>query len=500
MVSRTSAVARSTLAWTLALTPLAFFMVSLDLLVVINALPAIGHDFGASLETLQWTVSAYVLAYAASITTGAALGDRYGRRLLFAIGLVVFALASAACALAPTATALIVARVVQGIGAGIIMPISLTILTTTAPPEKRGTMVGLWGGIAGLAVASGALVGGALTQGLSWHWVFWVNVPIGLIAAVLALGRLDESKGAPTRLDLVAVALVSGGAIGIVLGLVRASSVGGGSAETLVSLAVGVLLMAAFILWERRVREPMVPLRLFRSVSFAGANAAGFFMAASLTASAFLTAQFFQLGLGYSPVETGVRLLPWTATALVIAPPAGALSDRLGRRPIAVLGLVLTALGLGWYAMIAGPGTAYFPTILTLTLAGVGISMALPAVPTAALGAVGMQDMGKASGVNSTLQRFGSAFGVAVATSVFASVGTLGEPTAVTAGYRPALVSCALMALVGALTALAIGKRRELAVAPGDRTVTIAAESAPASALVADQVVPKDSREVEIFA
>jgi len=212
-----------------------------------------------------------------------------------------------------------------------------------------------------------------------------VNVPIGLIGAVLALGRLDESKGAPTRLDLVAVALVSGGAIGIVLGLVRASSVGWGSAETVVSLTVGVRLTAAFILWEGRVREPMLPLRLFRSVSFAGANAAGCFMAASLTASAFLTAQFFQFGLGYSPVETGVRLLPWTATALVIAPAAGALSDRVGRRPIAVLGLVLTALGLGRYSMTAGLGTAYFPAILTLTLAGVGISMALAIVTTAAL-------------------------------------------------------------------------------------------------------------------
>jgi EmrB/QacA subfamily drug resistance transporter len=458
-------------------------MVSLDLLVVINALPAIGHDFGASLGTLQWTVSAYVLAYAASITTAAALGDRYGRRLLFVIGMVVFALASAACTLAPSATALIAARVVQGVGAGIIMPISLTILTTTAPPEMRGTMVGLWGGIAGLAVASGALVGGALTQGLSWHWIFWVNVPIGLIGALLASAKLVESKGAPTRLDLVAVALVSGGAVGIVLGLVRASDLGWGSAETLVSLVVGVVLTVGFILWERRVSEPMLPLRLFRSVVFASANSAGFFMTASLTASVFLTAQFFQLGLGYSPVETGLRLIPWTASALVVAPPAGALSDRVGRRPVAVLGLVLATLGLGWYATVAGPGTAYFPSILGLTLAGIGIAMALPVIPTAALGAVAMQDIGKASGVNSTLQRFGSAFGVAVATSVFASLGGLGNTALITSGYRPAMAACALMALVGALAALGLGKPRKLAAMPAGQAATKSASAhAPAAA------------------
>ena len=254
MVSQPSAGSPSRLGWTLVLTSLAFFMVSLDLLVVINALPAIGHDFGATLETLQWTVSAYVLAYAASITTAAALGDRYGRRLVFAIGLVVFALASTACALVPNAASLIGARVVQGIGAGIIMPISLTILTTTAPPERRGAMVGLWGGIAGLAVASGALVGGALTQGLSWHWIFWVNVPIGLIGGVLALGQLAESKGAPTRLDLFAAALVTGGAIGVVLGLVRAADLGWGSPQTAVSLIVGLLLLGGRTALARRAR------------------------------------------------------------------------------------------------------------------------------------------------------------------------------------------------------------------------------------------------------
>ena len=202
--------------WTLGLTSIAFFMVALDALVVITALPAIHRDLGASLATLQWTVNAYTLAYAAGITTAAALGDRVGRRRVFVVGLALFAVASAACALAPTAELLIAARTVQGIGAAIIMPLSLTILTTAFPPQRRGAIIGIYGGIAGLAVASGPLIGGAVTQGLDWHWIFWVNVPIGLIAAALSVLRLDESRGPATRLDLPAVGLISGGSAGLV--------------------------------------------------------------------------------------------------------------------------------------------------------------------------------------------------------------------------------------------------------------------------------------------
>ncbi|MGH2485340.1 MAG: MFS transporter, partial [Ktedonobacterales bacterium] len=225
--------------WTLALTSIAFFMVALDSLVVITALPSIHHDLGASLSTLEWTVNAYTLAYAAGIITAAALGDRYGRRRLFTLGLALFSVASAACALAPNVTLLIAFRVIQGVGAAIIMPLSLTILTGAFPRERRGTIVGLWGGIGGLAVAAGPLVGGAIAQGLDWHWIFWVNVPIGLAATVLSVVFLSESHGPATRLDLPAVALVSGGALGLVWGLVRAGAKGWGNPQALVALVLG---------------------------------------------------------------------------------------------------------------------------------------------------------------------------------------------------------------------------------------------------------------------
>jgi EmrB/QacA subfamily drug resistance transporter len=453
-------------AWVVALTSIAFFMVSLDILVVVTALPAMHRDLGASLTTLQWTVSAFVLAYAASITTAAALGDRYGRRRLFALGLLVFAAASAACALSPSSAVLIGARVVQGIGAGVIMPLSLTILTSAFPPERRGAIVGIWGGIGGIAVALGSLVGGAITQGLDWHWIFWVNVPIGLISAALVPMLLPESFGPSTRLDPLAVVLVSGGAVGIVLGLVRASGLGWASTDTLVTLGAGLALIACFVAWENRAPEPMLPMRLFRNATFSAANSTAFFMTGSLTASAFLVAQYFQLGLGYSPLEAGIRIMPWTAPPLFISPIAGALSDRIGRRPLMVVGMLLVAGGFAWVASIATPGVAYARMVLPLIIVGIGFSTVFPVAPTAALSAVAPQDIGKASGVNSTLQRFGSAFGVAVAAAAFATSGSLATPGAFVSGFRPALTVIVGLSLLGALTAFGVGRPRTLATAP----------------------------------
>jgi EmrB/QacA subfamily drug resistance transporter len=451
---------RQTARWALALTPIAFLMVTLDALVVITALPSIHSELGASLSTLEWTVNAYTLAYAAGIITAAALGDRFGRRRLFTIGLVLFSAASAACALAPSVEFLIAFRVIQGTGAAIIMPLSLTILTTAFPLERRGAIIGLWGGIGGLAVAAGPLVGGVITQGLNWHWIFWVNVPIGLVAAVLSLAFLTESYGPATRLDLPAVGLVSAGALALVWGLVRAGDTGWTDRQTLLSLASGLLLLAGFVAWERRAAEPMLPLRLFHSATFAAANATGFLMVAALFGAAFLTAQYFQLGLGFSPLGAGVRLLPWTATPILVAPAAGVLSDRIGRRPVMVAGMLLQGIGLGWFALEVSSSVGYGQLVLPLLIAGIGVSMALAATPTAVLSAVALADMGKASGANSTFQRFGSVFGVAVATAVFAANGHLGAAASFTAGFRPALAVLAGLSLLGALPALAVRARR----------------------------------------
>jgi len=467
---------RSSPAWILALTSIAFVMVTLDALVVVTALPAIHREVGADLAQLEWTINAFTLAFAAGIITAAALGDRFGRRRVFVIGLAVFTLASAACALAPSAALLIAARAVQGLGAAMVMPLSLTILVAAFPPERRGAIVGIWGALGGLGVAGGPLVGGAVTQGLDWHWIFWLNVPIGVVAMLLSLLRLPETRGPATRLDLIAVALVGGGATGIVWGLIRAGDIGWTATEVLAALVVGLALLAAFIVWEARASEPMLPLRLFRSRAFTASIATGFFLSGSIFSAAFLVAQFFQIGLGYSPLESGLRVLPWTATPFFIAPIGGALSDRIGRRPLLFIGLALQAAALAWLAGIASTTTEYGLMLAPLVLAGIGVSLALPVAPTAVLGSVSPSDVGKASGVNGTMQRFGSAFAIAIASAVFAANGQLSSAAAFTAGFRPALTVVAALSLLGALTALAISREPSAARVPVPVASATAAE------------------------
>jgi EmrB/QacA subfamily drug resistance transporter len=442
--------------WVLAVTSAAFFMVALDALVVTTALPAIGRDLHAGLSSRQWTVNAYGLSYAAGIITAAALGDRFGRRRVFTLGLVVFTLASAGCALAPSVDWLLAARTVQGIGAAAVMPLSLTILTGAYPAEKRGAIVGVWGGLGGLAVAGGPLIGGAVTEGLSWHWIFWLNVPIGLVAVLLSRSRLPESHGPRTALDVPALVLLTGAAFGLVWGLVRVGTTGWRDLATLVALAGGAVALVAFVVWERRSPAPMLPMRMFKVRAFAAANIAGLCMIAALTGAVFLIAQYCQLVLGESPLATGVRLLPWTATPLLIAPLAGRLSDRVGRRVVLTTGLVLQAIGLGWFAAVVSAVTSYAAMAAPLVLAGIGISMAIPTAAAAALGAVAPDQIGRASGVSSTLQRFGAVFGVAVVTTVFTASGRIGTPATFTDGLRPALAVAAILSLVGALASVGV--------------------------------------------
>jgi EmrB/QacA subfamily drug resistance transporter len=443
-----------------------FFMVALDALVVVTALPAIHRSIGGSIATLEWTVNAYGLTFAAGIITAAALGDRLGRRRVYVAGLVLFSVASAACALAPTAGWLIAARAVQGLGSAAVTPLSLTILSSAFPPARRGAIIGIWGGIGGLAVAGGPLVGGAVLNSLTWHWLFWINVPIGLAAAVLSAIFLPESHGSATRLDLPAVPLIAGGAAALAWALVQAGSAGWTDPKAITAFCLGAVLLAGFVLRERRAAEPMLPLRLFRSRTFSAANVSGFLMSGAIISAAFLTAQYFQMGMGYSPLAAGLRLLPWTATPVLVAPAAGALADRIGARPLLVTGLVLQAAGLAWVADVAAVGASYAQFVIPLIIAGVGISMTLPTVATAVLGAVPPADIGKASGVNNTMQRFGSAFGVAVVTAVFAAHGHLGSPASVVSGYRPALAVSAGLSLVGAVTAMAVGRRKAAAAIP----------------------------------
>lgn len=461
---------RSRPAVSLLLTSVAFFMVALDALVVITALPVIHAQLGGSMATLEWAVNAYGLAFAAGIITASALGDRLGRRRTYVAGLILFSAASAACALAPTATALIAARAVQGVGAAIVTPLSLTILTSSFPAAKRGAVVGIWGGIAGLAVAGGPLVGGGIVQGLSsWHWIFWVNVPIGLAAAVASARLLPESHGPARRLDLPALPLIAGASLALTWGLVRAGGSGWGDGFAVALLAGGATLLAGFVLRERTAAEPMVPLRLFRNGTFSAANAAAFLQSGAIISAAFLTTEYFQLGLGYGPLATGLRLLPWTATPMVVAPLAGALADRIGTRTLLVTGLALQAGGLAWVAAIASAAGGYGRFVAPLIIAGAGISMSIPTSASAALGAVPPAEVGTASGVNNTMGRFGGAFGVAIVTAVFTAHGSLASAAGVIAGYRPALAVSAALSLAGSAAAVAIGRRRAVTsiAAPG---------------------------------
>jgi EmrB/QacA subfamily drug resistance transporter len=454
------ATAKPRLGWVMALTSTAYFMVVLDSTVLITALPSMQRGLHAGLASLQWTFNAYGIAFAAGIITAAALGDRFGRRRVFNCGLALFTVASAACALAPNAGELIAARTVQGLAGAVVLPLSLTILTTAFPAHKRGMIVGVYGGLAGLAVALGPVVGGLITQAIDWHWIFWLNVPIGIVAALLVMRLLPESLGATERLDLAGVGLVTAGAVALVWGLSRSGDIGWSSAETLITLSVGTALLVAFLVWESRVGEPMVPLRLFAVREFAVGNLTTFFMSGAIFAAAFFVTQEFQFARGYSPLGAALRLLPFFATPMFISPLAGALSDRIGRRPIMVTGLTLQAIGFIWVAARGSLATSWIELTVALLVAGIGISMALPTVPTAVLSAVSPEEMGKASGINYMAQRFGAVFAIAIGSAVFSATGHLGTPASVTAGFKPALWACAAFAVLAALSASAMSSPR----------------------------------------
>jgi EmrB/QacA subfamily drug resistance transporter len=455
----TRKLAKPRLGWVMALTSTAYFMVVLDSVVVITALPRMQRDLHVSLASLQWTLNAYGIAFAAGIITAAALGDRFGRRKVFTIGLALFTAASVACALAPNLSELIVARTVQGLGGAVVLPLSLTILTAAFPVQRRGMIVGIYGGLAGLAVAMGPIVGGALTQSIDWHWIFWINVPIGVVAVLLGVRLLPESYGAPERLDLVGVGLVTAGVVALVWALSRANQVGWSSVEVVGTLVVGAALLVAFAVWERSAREPMVPLRLFAVRDFAVGNVTTFLMSGAIFAGGLLVTEEFQLARHFSPVGAGLRLLPFFATPMLVSPLAGALSDRVGRRPITVVGLSMLTAGFVWVAWRGSLTMSWIELVVALLVAGVGISMALPTVPTAVLSAVAPHEMGKASGINYMAQRFGAVFAVAIGSTVFASYGGLTSPASVSAGFRPALWACAAFAGLGLLSALAMSPR-----------------------------------------
>ncbi|HET6507360.1 MAG TPA: DHA2 family efflux MFS transporter permease subunit [Baekduia sp.] len=463
--------------WTFAIVSVALFMVTLDNLVVSTALPTIRVDLGASLESLEWTVNAYTLAFAVLLLTGAALGDRFGRRRMFGLGVGLFTAASAAAALAPTTGALVAARAVQGVGAAIVLPLTLTLLSEAVPPAKRGLALGAWSGISGLGVALGPVVGGAVVDGISWHWIFWLNVPIGLAVVPLSARLLTESRGPAKQLDLPGIGLAGVGLLGVVYGIVRGEALGWTSATIVGSIGAGAALLAAFVAWELRTATPMLPMRFFRSRAFSATNGTSLAMFFGVFGSIFLLSQFFQTTQGLSPLESGLRVLPWTIMPMFVAPVAGLMSDRIGARPLMAGGLALQAIAIGWLATVVTPTVAYSALIVPFVLAGTGMALVFAPAANSVLGSVRPEEAGQASGATNAIRELGGVLGVAILASVFTAHGGYQSPQAYVDGMTAALPIGAAVLGLGALLALLIpgSAARHEAAAEGVATAAPAA-------------------------
>jgi EmrB/QacA subfamily drug resistance transporter len=462
----THKVSKAQTIWTLALTSTALFMVSLDNLVVTTALPVIRHDLHATISQLEWTVNAYTLTFAVLLLTGAALGDRFGRRRMFVLGLLLFTGASAFAALSTSANMLDLARAIQGVGGAIVTPLTLTILSAGVPREQRGLALGIWGGIGGLAIAIGPLVGGAIVNGVAWNWIFWINVPIGLVLAPLAWRRLEETRGSDSALDIPGVALASIGLLGVVWGLVRGNDHGWTSPGIVTPIVGGALLVVAFVWWELRAKNPMLPIQFFRDRTFALTNLASLLMFFGMFGSIFLLAQFFQTVQHYSPLQAGLRILPWTAMPIFIAPIAGALSDRIGGQRLMTAGLTLQAAGLFWIAAVQNVTVSYSELIGPFMLSGAGMALFFAPVANVVLSSVRPDQEGKASGANNAIRELGGVFGVAVLAAVFSRVGGYQSPEAFAHGTTTAVWVGAAVVLAGAVAASLIPPRRERAPEP----------------------------------
>ncbi|WP_290473197.1 MULTISPECIES: DHA2 family efflux MFS transporter permease subunit [unclassified Leifsonia] len=461
---------------------LPMFMATLDNLVVTSALPVIARDLSASIEELQWVVNAYTLSFATLMLMAVGLGDRFGRRSVFLGGIVVFTLSSAAAALATEPWMLITARAVQGAGAAALLPLSLTLLAGSVSARLRPAAIGIWGGISGLGVALGPLIGGAVVEGWNWQAIFWLNVPLGVIAVPLVLLALPNSFGARVRSDIVGLLLAAPGVFGLVYGIVRGNDAGWDSAEVLISLIGGGVLLTAFVLWESRTPAPLLPLRLFRDRSFTAANLVGMTFSFGIFGAVFILIQFLQVVQGHTPLEAGVMTMPWTLAPMIVAPLTGLVSSRTGTRLPIVVGLVLLTISMGWIALTLSATVAYSEIWPPFLLAGIGMGLVFAPSSTAVLANMRPADHAKASGTNSTLREIGVALGVAVLTAVFTGAGGTLTPTGYVDAAIPAVwVGAAVLALA-AVIALALPGRRlaaRLAAAAADREAVETATDAP---------------------
>ena len=449
---------RSRRTWVLVITSVASMMVVLDALVVATALTAIRTDLGASVTELEWTVNAYGLSFAVLLMTAAAAGDRWGRRRMFAAGVTMFAVASLVCAAAPNVEVLIAGRLVQGAGAAFVMPLALALLGAAFPPELRPRAFGVFGSVSGVAVPLGPLVGGAVVEGVSWPWIFWINVPLGAVLLYLALTRIEESHGPDRAIDLPGLVLAGAGTFGLMWALIQGNTAGWGSAEVVGSAVGGLLAIGAFVGWQRRAAHPMLPLHLFRSRRFTAANVVIFFHWSSAFGVLFFVAQFLQTSLGYGPLAAGLALAPWGLTTVVVPQWVGRSIGRFGERRFIVVGLGLHSVSMVWLALAADHG--YLAIAAPLVLSGTGIAMCLPAAQSAVLTSVAPQFLGKASGAFTAMRQLGGAFGVAVLVIGFSAAGSYASSEEFSRGFTAAVLTGAGLAAAGALAASVIPRKR----------------------------------------
>jgi EmrB/QacA subfamily drug resistance transporter len=455
--------AEETRKWfTLAAVSFGLFMIMLDNTVVNVALPSIQRELGADLSELEWIVTGYALTFAALMLIGGKLADAYGRRLVFVAGIVVFTGASLWCGFAGSSDELIAGRVLQGVGAALMNPATLSIIAATFPPRERGTAIGIWAGVSALALAIGPLVGGLITEHLDWSWIFFVNVPIGILGIAASYAFIDESRDAThERLDLPGLATSAIGLFALTYALIEANTYGWGSPRIVGAFAVAGLALASFVLLERHQRSPMLPLDLFRSGTYTGANLVVLLVALAMFGVFFFVSLYMQNVLGYSPVQAGAAFLPMTILIILVAPIAGRTSDRIGSRGLMTAGLLLIAAHLAYFSRL-GQDASYWDLFPALLIGGVGMSLTMTPSAAAATRSVSVDKAGVGAAVLNAARQTGGAIGIALMGAIMAhEAGGVRTPEAFMAGFEPALLVCAVIAVVGAAVAFVLVRPHE---------------------------------------
>lgn len=437
-------------SWILVLTSLGFFMSMMDSMIVTTASTAIRTDFHISVSTLQWAMNSYNITIAAVLLVGVSFGERFGRRKVYNLGILIFTIGSVLCALSTDITFLVFARVIEGIGASVMTPMSMAILTNALPISKRGKALGIWSGIGGLALIVGPSLGGLIVAKLTWQWIFWINVPIGIMVIFLSVKMLPESIGNSDKVGLLDSLLVIVASSSIIWTLSTITDI----KSSVLPFGVGVLGLLAgvwFVLRQKSETKPMVPLEYFKSVTFIGGNIATFLLYGSMYGVVFFLPQFLQVVGGADSLTAGLELLPWTGTLVLVAPFAGTAVDKYGEKVIATLGLIFQGLGYILIMVLVNDYSSYIKLIIPLAIAGVGLSMAGPALQKVVLGAVAKTEIGKASGIYNVFRLLGGAVGTTVSVIVFYQFGGISSLALFKSGFQAVMLSTGLISILGVI-------------------------------------------------